>query len=210
MLHRIVDARSVWSQFLRLRVYLGISASPKRFRVLVVDDHQDGADSLALFVRSVGYEVRVAYDGPSGLQIARDFMPRLRRISDIDMPGMDGCALARLLRSEQVGVKLVAISGRVEEMEAEIAEAGFDERLRKPADLSIVKEILTMMEHIKDLASQTRELARQNVALASDAKQILQDVREDVKEVKQELKDTKLQVQELQSEVKELKKEKRS
>jgi CheY-like chemotaxis protein len=186
---------------------LARSASPKRYRVLVVDDHRDGADSLALFVRSVGYEVRVAYDGPSGLNIAREFLPDCV-ISDIDMPGMDGCALARMLRSERVGIKLVAISGRAEEKDAEIAEAGFDERLRKPADLSIVKEILAMMEHIKDLASQTRELAQQNVALASDAKQLLQDVRQDVQEVKQELRETKQQVRELKSEVRELKKEK--
>ncbi|MBX9681391.1 MAG: response regulator [Gemmataceae bacterium] len=183
-----------------------LSASPKRYRVLVVDDHRDGADSLAFFVRSVGYEVRVAYDGVSGLQAARDFLPDCV-ISDIDMPGMDGCALARMLRTERAAIKLVAISGRIEEKGAEIAEAGFDERLRKPADLSFVKEILAMMEQIKELATQTRELAQQNVVLAGDAKQLLQDVKQDVREVKQELKDTKKQVQELKMEVKELKRE---
>lgn len=155
----------------------------------------------------MGYEARVAYDGASGLQAARDFLPDCV-ISDIDMPGIDGCTLARMLRAERASIKLVAISGRAEENDAEIAEAGFDERLRKPADLSFVKEILAMMEQIKDLATQTRELAQQNIVLAGDTKQLLQDVRQDVKEVKQELKDTKKQVQELKSEVKELKKEK--
>jgi CheY-like chemotaxis protein len=33
-------------------------------RILVVDDHRDSADSLAIALRTPGYRVRTAYDGP--------------------------------------------------------------------------------------------------------------------------------------------------
>ena len=47
----------------------GIASSPRR-RVLVVDDSRDGAESLALLLRLMGYEVRTAQDGLEGVVAA--------------------------------------------------------------------------------------------------------------------------------------------
>src|SRR5205823_1000103 len=68
-------------------------------RVLVVDDNVDAADSLALLLRLAGQEVRVAYDGPTAVLIARAFRPQVALL-DIGMPGMDGYELARRLREQ--------------------------------------------------------------------------------------------------------------
>jgi CheY-like chemotaxis protein len=42
-------------------------------RVLVVDDNQDAADSLAMLLGTRGDEVRIAYDGSQALEVERDF-----------------------------------------------------------------------------------------------------------------------------------------
>ncbi len=66
-------------------------------RVLVVDDHRDSTDSLALLLELRGHEVRSAYDGQGALEIAREFHPEVVFL-DIGMPGIDGYGVARTLR----------------------------------------------------------------------------------------------------------------
>ncbi len=47
--------------------------SPSGHRLLVVDDNQDAADSLAMLLRLQGHEVRVAYSGPAALEMTKDY-----------------------------------------------------------------------------------------------------------------------------------------
>jgi DNA-binding response OmpR family regulator len=68
-------------------------------RVLVVDDNQDGADSLAAVLRLWGHEARVAYDGRTGLVIASRFKPELTLL-DVEMPKVHGGDVARELRRQ--------------------------------------------------------------------------------------------------------------
>src|SRR4051812_24024573 len=59
-------------------------------RILVVDDNQDAADSLARYLsRVAGHRVEVAYDGPEALDLARRFRPDVVLL-DIGLPGMSG------------------------------------------------------------------------------------------------------------------------
>jgi two-component system, chemotaxis family, CheB/CheR fusion protein len=67
-------------------------------RVLIVDDNQDAADSLAVLCRLWGHAVSVAYDGPTALTLAEHFEPQVVLL-DIRMPGMHGPEVARQLRS---------------------------------------------------------------------------------------------------------------
>jgi len=104
-------------------------------RVLVVDDNRDAADSLADLLRLRGAEVRVCYDGRSGLREAAEFRPDAG-LFDVNMPGMDGCELARRLRdTPDKPLLLVAITAidTAEEVRREQV-AGFDLHLTKPAD----------------------------------------------------------------------------
>src|SRR5262249_41559222 len=73
-------------------------AAPLR-RVLVVDDNVGAADSLALLLEMAGQEVRVAYDGPTALRVAREFHPEVVLL-DIGMPGMNGYDVAYRMRRE--------------------------------------------------------------------------------------------------------------
>src|SRR6266545_4933073 len=58
-------------------------------RILVVDDDADGAETLAIVLRSAGHDVRVASDGPAALDVAIDFRPDVVFL-DVGMPGMAG------------------------------------------------------------------------------------------------------------------------
>jgi signal transduction histidine kinase/CheY-like chemotaxis protein len=113
-------------------------------RLLVVDDHVDAADSLALLLRLQGHEVRVAYDGPAALELAQDHRPEMIFL-DIGMPGMDGFEVAR--RVKQIPgmgcVRLAALTGwGQQEDRRRTAEAGFDHHLVKPAEPDALEKLL--------------------------------------------------------------------
>lgn len=71
---------------------------PLRLRVLVVDDNRDAADSTAELLAICGAEVRTRYDGEAGLDVVVEWEPDAV-ILDLSMPGLDGCAVARRIRT---------------------------------------------------------------------------------------------------------------
>ena len=114
--------------------------------VLVVDDNQDAAESLALILQMDGHVARVAHDGPSAVELAAQFQPQVVFL-DIGMPGMDGYEVARRLR-RQPGAQpvLVALTGwGTQEDLARATEAGFDHHLTKPADIGAVERLLASL-----------------------------------------------------------------
>ena len=115
-----------------------------RQRVLVVDDNQDAANTLATVLTLDGYDTKTASDGPSALDAAREFCPGVIFL-DIGLPGMSGYAVAERLRADPAfaGTLLVALTGwGGEEDRRRIREAGFDIHLTKPVDLEAVEDIL--------------------------------------------------------------------
>jgi len=112
-------------------------STAERRRILVVDDNEDAADSLAMMLSLDGHEVRKAYTGAKALSCVRDFLPDVVLL-DIGLPGMDGYEVARLIREEPNGehVRLIALTGYGQESDKTRARAaGFDEHLVKPVEL---------------------------------------------------------------------------
>jgi CheY-like chemotaxis protein len=113
-------------------------------RVLVVDDNQDSAESLAKLLQMTGHETRTAYDGQAALAAAAAFAPEAILL-DIGLPGMDGYEVARRLREESSTrqIVLIAVTGYGgEEDERRSREAGFDFHLTKPVRLNMLDELL--------------------------------------------------------------------
>ncbi|HEX5746832.1 MAG TPA: ATP-binding protein [Archangium sp.] len=113
-------------------------------RVLVVDDNRDAADILSESLEVLGCETRVAYDGPSALQMAETFQPEVALL-DIGLPVMDGYELARLLRQRHAarGIRLIAVTGYGQASDRQQSkEAGFDAHLVKPLDLDVLESLL--------------------------------------------------------------------
>lgn len=114
------------------------------FRVLIVDDHVDAAESLGLLVRWAGFEVRVAHDGPSALDVADAFRPSVALL-DLSMPGMDGYEVARRLRerSDGAGLRLIAVTGSNERQDRErVRAAGFAHHVVKPVEIERLTSLL--------------------------------------------------------------------
>jgi CheY-like chemotaxis protein len=113
-------------------------------RVLVVDDNEDFANSLAVILRSLDNEVRVAHDGEAALALVQDWQPDVGFL-DIGLPKLNGYDLARALRARATTARitLVAVTGWGQENDRQRAfDAGFDQHLVKPADPARVIEIL--------------------------------------------------------------------
>lgn len=113
-------------------------------RVLVVDDNADAAAALAELLSISGHDVRLAADGGSGLEAAREHRPDVV-VLDLGLPGPDGYEVARRLRDEPglEGAVLIALSGwaRPEDRRRAV-EAGFDHYLVKPVGAARLKELL--------------------------------------------------------------------
>ena len=106
-------------------------------RVLIVDDHPDSADLLALWLEQDGHETRTALDGVSGLSAAIEFQPDVA-VLDLSLPPSDGYELARAIRArpELSKCRLIAVSGYDDDADrARSASAGFERHLRKPVNL---------------------------------------------------------------------------
>jgi CheY-like chemotaxis protein len=113
-------------------------------RVLVVDDNQDAAASLAMLLKVLGMEVKVANDGPTALDLIATMQPHVVLL-DIGMPGMDGFAVARRIReqAEFNATVLVALTGWGQAKDRErTREAGFNHHLVKPADIATLTSLL--------------------------------------------------------------------
>ena len=116
-----------------------------QLRVLVVDDHADGATSMCRLLRALGYDTRQACDGLAGLDAAAEFRPDVALL-DIAMPRLDGYEVARRLRAEPWGkhMLLIAVTGWGQGSDKQRAsDAGFDGHLTKPVDVAELTRALS-------------------------------------------------------------------
>jgi PAS domain S-box-containing protein len=127
---------------------LGVSILPSGHRLLIVDDNQDAAKSLAMLLKLQGHEVQVAHSGMTAVEMTKTYMPDAVFL-DIGMPGMDGYEVARRMR-EQVGLEnvvLVALTGwGQQEDRRRTSEAGFNHHLVKPPELNVVESVLAELK----------------------------------------------------------------
>lgn len=102
-----------------------------RPHILVVDDETQITRVLRTTLGAHGYEVRVANDGETALEIARDFTPDLV-ITDLAMPNMNGIELCRKLRqASQVPIIVLSVRGE-ERSKVEALDSGADDYITKP------------------------------------------------------------------------------
>lgn len=135
--------------------------SPMLRRVLVVDDNEDAASSLAALLAHDGHEVRVAHGGEEALALAFEFEPEAVLL-DIGMPGMNGLHVARELRRRMgSAVRLIAVTGWGQAQDRELTrEAGFDFHLTKPVDQAAVAPLLAVSIGTEAAAAQQASIQR--------------------------------------------------
>jgi CheY-like chemotaxis protein/two-component sensor histidine kinase len=119
------------------------------FRILIVDDNADFANSLSMLLGSLGHDVRVAHDARAGFAAAREFAPHFAFL-DIGLPEINGYQLASQLRSSPAteGTTLVAVSGWGQLKDrVRSQEAGFTLHLVKPIELEQIRTVLSGLTH---------------------------------------------------------------
>ncbi|RZJ04751.1 MAG: hybrid sensor histidine kinase/response regulator [Rubrivivax sp.] len=122
-------------------------APTRALRILVVDDNEDAAESLAMLLSLGGHQVRVEHGGLAGLQTAATLLPQAI-FCDVGMPGMGGYEFATRLRQDArfASTLLVALTGwGSEEDKRRARAAGFDEHLTKPASVDAVSAMLAKL-----------------------------------------------------------------
>jgi CheY-like chemotaxis protein len=124
-------------------------AAPRR--VLIVDDSEDGAESLAMLLQFAGHETFKAHDGFEAIEAAGRLRPDAVLL-DIGLPGLNGYEACRRIRQEPWGkdLVLVALTGwGQEEDRQQSREAGFDAHMVKPVNHDALLELLASLPDVK-------------------------------------------------------------
>jgi CheY-like chemotaxis protein len=112
--------------------------------VLIVDDNQDAANSLAALLACHGHEAQVAFTGKQALEQIESFQPEVALL-DLGLPEMDGYELAGRLRAlpRLNGIRLVALTGYGQAEDGQRTQAaGFHDHLVKPVALQALERAL--------------------------------------------------------------------
>ena len=129
-------------------------------KILIVEDDRIAAAVLEASLRQLGHEIEMATDGTSGWQRFSE-EPRRLVISDWMMPGLDGLELCRRIRTQGgdytyfILLSNLTTSGGNQD---QAMEAGVDDFLAKPVNLSELKARLRVAERILNYATQVRQL----------------------------------------------------
>ncbi|HEV7735096.1 MAG TPA: ATP-binding protein, partial [Candidatus Binatia bacterium] len=121
-------------------------------RILVVDDNDDSATSLAMLLELAGHETTTAADGLAAIEAALTSRPDVVLL-DIGLPKLNGYEAARRIRAQPGGaaMTLIALTGwGQDEDRRKSREAGFDNHMVKPVDY----EALTTL--LEELPARTR------------------------------------------------------
>ena len=136
-------------------------------RALVVDDEEMLKELVSMALKMIGWEVQSAGDGPSALNIARDWRPDVL-VLDIMMPGFDGLELLNRIRKFYPEVPCLFLTAKDSvDNRIEGLAAGADDYVTKPFRLA-------------ELLARVRALLRRQVAEPAEGELRAQDIRMDV------------------------------
>ena len=132
-------------------------------KILIIEDEQLLADSLASLLKSKGFTVETCYDGESGAEYAELGIYDLL-ILDVMMPGLNGYQLARRVRAHRCATPILMLTAKSElDDRIEGLNAGADYYLTKPFD---TRELLACINALlRRQGNQVDELRFGNTAL---------------------------------------------
>jgi CheY-like chemotaxis protein len=127
----------------------------KRLSVLIADDNADAANTFAMMLRLMKYDVESVYDGQQAVEAVARIQPDVAFL-DIGMPNMNGYEAARAIRllPRERPLTLVAVTGWGQDDDRRSSrEAGFDHHLVKPVDPTMLKNFLASLSSHPDASS---------------------------------------------------------
>ena len=114
-----------------------------RQRVLIIEDNRDTATMMNLMLTEWGQDTRIAHDGATALEMAKEFKPEVVLL-DVGLPKLHGYEVARRLRQQEWArdTFVIAITGWGLEADRHAEAAGIDHRLLKPVDPAALHGLL--------------------------------------------------------------------
>ena len=110
-------------------------------RILIADDEEEFIDFMKERLTGQGYHVDAAADGERALELLKANKYDLA-FFDHSMPGLSGLELAKYVKENNVGLKVVMVTG-YEEMSDTFAKAvGVDEYITKPIRIKDLEDII--------------------------------------------------------------------
>jgi GAF domain-containing protein/CheY-like chemotaxis protein len=137
--------------------------------ILIIEDDYDVAVMMDSLVRELGYRPVVAYDGQSGLELARQERPDLILL-DLRLPRMSGVELLSKLHENQLNLPVVVVTALgSEELALHALRMGVKDYVKKPFD---PRELLEAIERALEEGRLRRENARLVQSLTESRDQI--------------------------------------
>ena len=113
-------------------------------KVLIVEDYNNIAELLHLYLEKEGFETQVAPDGGKGVELYRSFHPELVLL-DIMLPVMDGWSVLKKIReTDKTPVILLTAKGETND-KVQGLEGGADDYIVKPFEM---KEVLARIHAV--------------------------------------------------------------
>ena len=113
-------------------------------RILVVDDNPTNLKLARMLLVSEGYEIRTCSNAEEALGVVDEFRPSLI-LMDVQLPGMDGLELTRLLKADPARRHIVVIALTAYAMKGDqekALSAGCDGYVSKPIDLDALLRLV--------------------------------------------------------------------
>jgi len=124
-----------------------VKPTSHRFRILVVDDNDDSALSLAMMLSIMGHDTRTAHDGESAVATAESFLPEVVLL-DIGLPKLNGYEVAQRIRETAWGKSmfLIAVTGWGQEEDRQrSSEVGLNVHMVKPVEPAALERLLAKL-----------------------------------------------------------------
>ena len=120
-------------------------------RILIVDDDENIAELISLYLMKECYETYIVNDGEAALKIFPEFKPNLILL-DLMLPGIDGYQVCRELRAtSQVPIIMLSAKGEIFDKVLGL-ELGADDYMIKPFDS---KELVARVRRSSALTATT-------------------------------------------------------
>ena len=114
-------------------------------KILIVDDDENIANLISLYLTKECYETRIEHDGQSALDAFKEYAPNLILL-DIMLPGLDGYEVCREIRRESK-VPIIMLSAKTEVFDKVLGlELGADDYITKPFNpLELMARVKTQL-----------------------------------------------------------------
>ena len=138
-------------------------------RILIVDDDENIAELISLYLTKECFETRIVGDGESALSAVKEFNPNLILL-DLMLPGIDGYQVCREVRKDEIQVPIIMLSAKGEVFDKVLGlELGADDYMEKPFDSKeLVARVKAVLRRYKPVVAEAAPAAPENEVRLTD------------------------------------------